>query len=111
PEQGRDQMGFRYQLRLADREDAGVAEYAYQPSPGDLVYVNGARQMRVTAVVRCTACSRSILYPESHPLRAVCDARKYRAATNRGRQTGPATALYKREHHDAPCSCLNARSK
>ena len=44
-------MGFRYQLRLADRDDAGEAEYAYQPSPGDLVYVNSARQMRVTAVV------------------------------------------------------------
>jgi hypothetical protein len=50
-------MGFRYQLRLADGDDAGEAgeageaEYAYQPRPGDLVYVNGARQMRVTAVL------------------------------------------------------------
>jgi hypothetical protein len=44
-------MGFRYTLRFADGDDAGEAEYSFQPDVGDLVYVNGNKQMRVTAFV------------------------------------------------------------
>lgn len=44
-------MGFRYQLRLADGDDAGEAEYAYEPGVGDEIWIAGARQVRVTAIV------------------------------------------------------------
>jgi hypothetical protein len=44
-------MGFRYQLRLADGEDAGQAEWQYAPRAGDVVIVSGDRQLRVRAVV------------------------------------------------------------
>jgi hypothetical protein len=51
PNLGREQMGFRYQLRDRSGDDAGEAEYSYQPDVGDLIYVNGNKQMRVTAFV------------------------------------------------------------
>lgn len=44
-------MGFRYQLRLADGGDFGEAEYASIPGVGEVVWVSGARRVRVTAVV------------------------------------------------------------
>lgn len=44
-------MGFRYQLRFADGDDAGEGEYTFTPNPGDVIYVQGNREMRVTAVI------------------------------------------------------------
>jgi hypothetical protein len=44
-------MGFRYQLKLTDGEDAGEASYGFEPGPGDEVYVNGAQRMRVVSVI------------------------------------------------------------
>lgn len=44
-------MGFRYQLRTAGGDDAGEAEYAFEPSAGDEIRVSGNRQMRVLAVI------------------------------------------------------------
>jgi hypothetical protein len=44
-------MGFRYQLATQDGNVFGEAAYGFQPQPGDEVYVDGARRMRVTAVV------------------------------------------------------------
>ena len=38
-------MGFRYQLSTSDGEMFGEAEYAYQPAPGDVIYVNGTEQI------------------------------------------------------------------
>jgi hypothetical protein len=44
-------VGSRYALYLADGEDAGEAEYGFQPGPGDVIYVEGERDMRVRAVI------------------------------------------------------------
>ena len=44
-------MGFRYQLRTADGDDAGEGEWAYQPQAGDEVYLNGNRKARVLSVI------------------------------------------------------------
>jgi hypothetical protein len=44
-------MGYRYALRLRDGTDAGEAEYGFQPQPGDEIYVDGAKRVRVRAAV------------------------------------------------------------
>lgn len=44
-------MGFRYQLATPEGEIFDDVEYGYQPNPGDEIYVNGNRRMRVLSVV------------------------------------------------------------
>lgn len=45
-------MAFRYQLRLADGEDAGEVQFADGGvQAGDEIRVSGNRQMRVLAVI------------------------------------------------------------
>ena len=44
-------IGFRYQLCPPDGDVFGEAEFAYQPSAGEEIYVGGHRRMRVVACV------------------------------------------------------------
>jgi hypothetical protein len=44
-------MGFKYTLRLPDGDDAGEAEFGYQPQAGDEIRINGNQRVRVTAVI------------------------------------------------------------
>ena len=46
-------MGFKYELRLADGDDAGTLETAASENwqVGDMVIANGNRHYRVTAVL------------------------------------------------------------
>jgi hypothetical protein len=44
-------MAFRYTLRLADGNDAGEVELAYQPEPGDTIRLEGNKPALVRAVV------------------------------------------------------------
>ena len=44
-------MGFKYTLRLPDRDDAGEAEFGYQPQAGDELRIDGNQLVRVLAVI------------------------------------------------------------
>jgi hypothetical protein len=43
--------GNRYRLVTSDGDDAGEAEYSFNPQAGDEIYVNGNQRVRVTAVI------------------------------------------------------------